>query len=172
MKLKDTCSLEKKLWLKSRDITLPAKVPIFKTVVFSSGNEWLWELDHKEGWVQWNWCFWIVLEKTLQSPLDSKEIKPVSPKGNQSWKVIERTDAEAEAPILWPPDAKRWLIRKDLDAGKDWRHEEKETNEDEMVEWYPWLIQEMVKGGEAWRASVYGVAKSQTRLSNWTRSHF
>ena len=86
----------------------------------SSSHIWMWELDHKEGWVSKNWCFWtVVLEKTLVSPLDCKEIQSLHPKGNQSWLFIGRTDAVAEAPILWPPDAKSWLIRKDPDAGKD-----------------------------------------------------
>ena len=93
----------------------------------------MWELDHKEGWVLKNWCFWtVVLEKTLENPLDYKEIKPVNPKGNQSWIFIGRTDAEAEAPILCPPDAKSRLIGKDPDAEKDWGQEEKETTEDNM----------------------------------------
>ena len=100
----------------------------------------MWELDHKEGWVLKNWCFWtVVLEKTLESPLDCKEIKPVNPKGNQPWTFIGRTDAEAEALILWLPDAKSQLTGKDPDAGKDWRQEEKETTEDEMVGWHHWL---------------------------------
>ena len=100
----------------------------------------MWELDHKEGWVPKNWCFWtVVLEKTLESPLDSKEIKPVNPKGNQPWLFIGRSDAEAAAPILWPPDAKRQRIGKDPDAGKDWGQEEKGTIEDEMVWWHHWL---------------------------------
>ena len=87
---------------------------------FSSSHVWMWELDYKESWVQKNWCFWtVVLEKTLESPLDCKEIQPVLPKGDQSWVFIERTDVEAETPILWPPDAESWLIRKDPDAGKD-----------------------------------------------------
>ena len=91
----------------------------------------MWELDHKESWTPKNWCFWTaVLEKTLESPLDCKEIKPVNPKGNQSWIFIERTDTEAKAPILWPPDAKKWLIGKDPDAGKDWGQEEKGMTED------------------------------------------
>ena len=91
---------------------------------FSSSHVWLWELDYKESWVPKNWCFWtVVLEKTLESPLDCKEIKPINPNGNQSWIFIESTDAEAETPILWPPDAKNWLFGKDLDAGKDWRQE-------------------------------------------------
>ena len=97
----------------------------------------MWELDHKEGWVLKNWCFWtVVLEMTLESALDCKEIQPDHPKGNQSWIFIGRTDAEAEAPILWPPDVKSWLIGKDPNAGKDQRQEEKGTTEDEMVGWY------------------------------------
>ena len=96
------------------------------------------EVDYKENWAQKNWCFWtVVLEKTLESPLDCKEIKPVNPKRNQSWIFIERTDAEA--PILWPPDVKNWLIGKDPDAGKDWRQEEKGMTEDKMVGWHHWL---------------------------------
>ena len=100
----------------------------------------MWELDYKESWVLKNWCFWtVVLEKTLESPLDFKEIQPVHPKGNQSWVFIGRTDIEAETPILWPPDVKNWLIGKDSDAGKDWRQEEKGTTDDEMVGWHHWL---------------------------------
>ena len=119
--------------LKSRDITLPTKVWVVKTG-FSSSHVWMWELDQKEGWAPKNWCFWtVVLEKTLESPLDIKVIKPVHPKGDQSWIFTGRTDAEAEAPILWPPDAKSQLTGKDLNAGKDWRREEKGTTEDEMV---------------------------------------
>ena len=95
---------------------------------FSSIHVWMWKLDYKQSWAPKNWCFWtVVLEKTFESPLDSKEIQPVHPKGNQSWIVIGRTDAEAETPIVWPPDAKNWLIGKDLDVGKDWRWEEKGT---------------------------------------------
>ena len=101
---------------------------------FSSSHVQTLELDHKEGWVLKNLCFQIVvLEETLESPLDSKEIKPVNPKRNQSWIFIGRSDAEAEAPVLWPPDAKNWLIGKDPDAGKDWRQKEKGAAEDEMV---------------------------------------
>ena len=100
----------------------------------------MWELEHKEGWAPKNWCFWsMVLEKTLESPLDCKESQPVNPKGNQPWKYIGRTDAEAETPILWPPDAKNWLIWKDPDAGKDWRQEENGTTEHEMFGWHHWL---------------------------------
>ena len=98
------------------------------------------QLDYKEGWVLKNWCFWtVVLEKTLENPLGCKEIKPVNSKGNQSWIFIGRTDAEAEALVLRPPDVKSWLIRKDPDAGKDWRQEEKGMTEDEMVGWHHWL---------------------------------
>ena len=117
----------------------------------------------------------MVLEKTLESPLDCKEIQPVHLKGNQSLIFIGRTDAEAETPILWPPDMKNWLIGKDSDAGKDWRREEKEMTEDETVGWHHWLnglslskLQELVMDREAWRAAVHGVTKSWTRLSDWT----
>ena len=100
----------------------------------------VWELYYKGSWASKNWCFCtVVLEKTLESPLDCKEIKPVHPKGNQSWIFIGRTDVEAETPILWPPDVKSWLIGKDPDARKDWRREEKGTTEDEMVGWHHWL---------------------------------
>ena len=108
-------------------------------VPFSRGSShvWMWELDHKEGWTLKNWCFpTVVLDKTLEDTLGCKEIKPVNPKSNQSWIFIGRTDAEAEAPILWPPDAKSWHIKKDPDAGKDWRQEEKGTTEDDMVGWH------------------------------------
>ena len=122
--------------LKSRDMTLPTKVCNSRSYGFSSSHVWRWELDHK-GWALKNWCFWtVVLEKTLESLSDRKEIKPVNPKGNKSWIFIGKTHAEAEAPILWPPDAKSWFIRKDPDAGKDWRQEEKGTIEDEMVGWH------------------------------------
>ena len=129
--------------LKSRDITLSTKVHLVKVIVFPvvcmyvCMYVWMWELDHKESWVPKNWCFLIVvLEKTLESPLDCKEIKPVHPKGDQSWIFVGRTDAEAEIPILWPPYAKNWLIGKDPDAGKDWRQEEKGTTEDQMIGWH------------------------------------
>ena len=104
---------------------------------FSSGHVWMWELDYKESWVPKNGYFWtVVLEKTLESPLGCKEIKPIHSKGNQSWIFIGRTDVEVEAPIFWPPDVKNWLIWKDPDAGKDWGQEEKGTTEDEMVGWH------------------------------------
>ena len=122
--------------LKNRDITLSTKVHIVKAMIFSNSHVWLRELDHKENWAPKNRCFWtVVWEKTLESPLPFKEIKSVNLKGNWSWIFIERTDAEA--PILWPPDAKNWLIGKEADAGKDWR--QKGTTEDEMVEWHHWL---------------------------------
>ena len=124
--------------LKSRDITLPTKVCI-KLCFFSSSHVWMWELDYKENWAPKNWCFWtVVLEKTLESPLDCKEIKPVHPKGNQSSIFIGRIDAEAETPKHWPPDAKNWRIWKDPDAGKDWRPKEKGRAKDEMVGWHHW----------------------------------
>ena len=104
---------------------------------FSSSHVWMWELDCEGSWAQKNWCFWTVaLEKTLESPLDCKEIQPVHPKGDQSWVFIGRTDAEAETPILWPSHAKSWLIGKDSDAGRDWGQEEKGTTEDVMVGWH------------------------------------
>ena len=107
---------------------------------FSSGHVWMWEFNYKESLVPKNWCFWtVVLEKTLESPLDCKEIKPVHLKGNQSWILIGMTDGEVEAPMLWPPDRKNWLIRKDPDAMKDWRQEEKVMIEDKMVRWHHWL---------------------------------
>ena len=113
------------------------KGPSSQSYGFSSGHVWMWELDYKESWVPKNWCFWtMVLEKTLGCSLDSKEIQPINPKGNQSWIFIGRTDAEAETPIFWPPDAKNRLIGKDPDPGKDWRREEKGTTEDEMVGWH------------------------------------
>ena len=127
--------------LKSRDITFPSKVYIIKPLLFPLVMCWMWELDHKEDWVLKNGCFsTVVLEKTLENPLDRKEIKPVRPKGNRSWIFIGRTDAEAEAPILWPSDAKNQFIRRDSDAGKDWRQEEKEMTEDKMVAWHHRLI--------------------------------
>ena len=116
------------------------KVSSSRSYGFSSGHIWLWEWDHKEGWALKSWCFWtVVLDKTLESPLDCKEIQPANPKRNQSWIFIGRTDAKAEAPILWPPDASSWLIRKDPDARKDWRQEEKGTTENDMVGWHHWL---------------------------------
>ena len=139
----------------------------------------MWELDHKESWALKNWCFWtVMLEKILETPLDSKEIKPVNPKGNQSWVFIGRTDVEAEAPILGPPDTKNWLIWKDPDSGKDWRQEEKGTTEDEMVGWHHRLNEfEQALGvgngqGSLACCSPWGCKESDmTELLNWTESN-
>ena len=116
------------------------KGPSSQRYGFSSGHVWMWELDCKESWVLKNWCFWtVVLEKTLESPLDCKEIQAVHRKGDQPWMFIGRTDAEAETPIPWPPDVKKWLVWKDPDVGKDWRWEDKGTTEGKMVVWHHWL---------------------------------
>ena len=140
---------------------------------FFSSHVWMWELDHKESWVLKNWCFWIVVLETLESLLDCKEIKPVSPEGNQPWIFTGRT--EDEVAILWPPDAKNWLIGKDPDAGKDWRQEEKRVAEmrwldsiTDSVDMNLSQLQEIVTDREVWCAAVHGVTKSQTWLSNWT----
>ena len=140
---------------------------------FSSGHVWMWELDCEETWVLKNWCFWtVVLEKTLEGPLECKEIQQVHPKGDQSWVFIGRTDAEAETPVL-----SHLMRRADSleNAGRDWRQEEKGMTEDEMAGWHHWLngrdlseLQELVMDREAQRAAIHGVVKSQTRLSDWT----
>ena len=106
---------------------------------FSCGHVWMWELDCEEGWALKNWCFWTVLEKTLESPLDCKKIQPVHSEGDQPWDLFGRNDAEAETPVLWPPHVKSWLIGKDSDAGRDRGQEEKGTTEDEMAGWHHWL---------------------------------
>ena len=125
--------------LKSRDITLLTKVCIVKAMVFPS-HVWMWELNHKESWAENNSCFWtVVLKKTLESPLDCKEIQPVHSKGDQHWVFFGRNDVKAETPVLWPPHAKSWLIGKDSDAGRDWGQEETGTTEDEMAGWHHWL---------------------------------
>ena len=144
--------------LKSRDIILPTKVHVVKAMVFQQSLR-MWGLSHKEGWALKNWCFWtVVLEKTLESPLDSKEIKPVNLKGYQSWIFIGRSDAEAEAPVLWPPDVKSQLTGKDPDDGKDRRWEEKGTTEDEMVGWPHRLNRH--EFGRQWRIGKPGVLQS------------
>ena len=136
---------------------------------FFSSDVWMWELNYKESWATKNWCFWtVVLEKTLESPLDCKEINPVHPKGDQSWVFIGRTDVEAETAILWPPDVKSWLIGKDPDAGRDWGQEEKGMTEDETVGWHHWLN----RHGFGWAPGVGdgqgGLEKSWTWLRDWT----
>ena len=138
----------------------------------------MWELDYKESWAPKNWCFWtVVLEKTLERLLDCKEIQPVHPKGDQSWVFIERTDVEAESPILWPPDAKSWLVWKDSDAGKDWRQEEKGMTADEMAGWHHWLDgcesgwTPGVGDGQGGRPGVLqfmGSQRDTTEQLNWT----
>ena len=134
------------------------KDPSSQCYSFSSSHVWIWELDYKESWVLKNWCFGtVVLEKTLESPLDCKEIKPVHHKGNQSWIFIGRTDAKNETPILWPPNVKSWLIWKDPDAGKDWRQEQKGMTEDEMVGWHLWLNAHVLE-------QALGVGDGQGRL--------
>ena len=123
--------------LKSRDITLPTKLCLVKAMVFPVVMYGCESMDYKESWAPKNWCFWtVVLEKTLESPLDCEETELVHPRGNQSWTFIGRTDVKAETAIRWPPDAKNWLIGKDPDAGKHWRREEKGATEDEMVGWH------------------------------------
>ena len=148
---------------------------VFPVVMYG----WMWELDYKESWVPKNWCFWtVVLEKTLESPLDCKEIQPIHPKGNQSWVFIGMTDVEAETPILWPPDAKNRLTGKDTDAGKYWRQEKKGMIEGEMVGWHHQIdgheFEQALGVGdrEAWRAAVHGVTKSWTWLSDWTELNY
>ena len=140
MKLKDACCLEEnsdkpRQHIKKQRHYFAHKCPYGQRYGFSSSHVWIWELDHKESWTPKNWCFWtVVLEKTLESPLDCKKIKPVNPKGNQPRIFIGTTDAEA--PVVWPPDTKSRLIKTDLDAGKDWRQEGKGTTKNKMVGWH------------------------------------
>ena len=142
MKLKDACSLEKsydqpRQHIKKQRYYFSNKGLSSESYGFSSSHVWMWELHYQESSAPKNWCFWIVvLEKTLESPLESEEIQPVHPKGYQSWIFIGRTDVEAETPILWPPDVKNWFIGKDPDAGKDWTREEKVSRGDKMIGWH------------------------------------
>ena len=145
---------------------------------FSSGHVWMWDFDCEESWALKNWCFWTVgevLEKTLESPLDCKEIQPVHSEGDQPWDFFGRNDAKTETPILWPPHAKSWLIGKHSDAGRDWGQEEKGTTEDEMAGWHHWLdgreSQWTPGAGDGQGGPVCcdsWVAKSRTRLRDWT----
>ena len=181
MKLKDACSWKKnykqpRQHIKKQRHYFANKGPSSQSYGFSSSHVWMWGLDYKESWVSKNWCFWtVMLKKTLESPLECKESKPVHLKGNQSWIFIGRTDAEAETPIVWSPDAKNWLIWKDSDAGKDWMQKEKGMTEDKTVEWHHWLngreFQEAPGVGDEYGNLVccnpWG-QKSQTRLCDWT----
>ena len=181
MKLKDASPWKKRYnkprqHIKKQRHYFADKSPSSRSYGFSSSHVWMWELNHKERWVSKNWCFLTaVLEKILESSLYSKEIKPVNSKGNQPWIFIGRTDAEAEAAILWPPSPKSRLIGKELDAGKDWGQKERGATTDEIVGWYHWLNGhefEQAPGASEGQGRLVccnaWVAKSQTQLSNWT----
>ena len=179
MKLKDTYSLEGKLYqprlhIEKQRYYFANQGSSSQGYGFSSGHVLMWELDYKESWALKNWCFWtVVLEKTLESPLDCKEIQPVHPKADKFWVFIGRTDAEAETPILWPSHVKSWLIWKDFDAGRDWGQEEKGTTEDEMVGWhhrlnghgFGWTLE--VGDGQGGLASCGSWGRKELDMTEW-----
>ena len=154
---------------------MPTKVHHSQSYGFSCSHLWMSDLDYKESWALKNWCFWtVVLENTLESPLDCKKIQSVNPKANQSWIFIGKTYAEAETPILWPPDVKNWLIWKDPDTGKDWHWKRRQQQRirllDGIADWMDLnlsKLQELVMDMEGWSTAVHGVTKSWTQLNDW-----